>query len=209
MYRSQFWIFGIFRLGLCRRSERTLSDVIDRARRVSPSPDLPTQCGYDADHPLAAGEVGVTGVPSIACGHGTIVPGHSPRKFARSERRQRDRADYRGGISQRSKIGVNIRNTRMFLQNDFKEYFARGTYLSAQAALKFSSELSIAAEPAGLDAPCYERLSHSRQGQHGGPGIYLADVLRMSMKSAAAARTLINLPDKSGRFWPASMFLKR
>jgi len=26
--------------------------------------DLPTQCGYDADHPLARGEVGKVGVPS-------------------------------------------------------------------------------------------------------------------------------------------------
>src|SRR5688500_11579461 len=25
--------------------------------------DLPTQCGYDADHPMASGEVGKVGVP--------------------------------------------------------------------------------------------------------------------------------------------------
>ena len=31
--------------------------------------DLPTQTGYDPDHPLAAGEVGKVGVPVVHLGH--------------------------------------------------------------------------------------------------------------------------------------------
>ena len=41
--------------------------------------DLPTQCGYDPDHPLSAGEVGKVGVPVAHLGHmRTLLDGIDP-----------------------------------------------------------------------------------------------------------------------------------
>src|ERR1051326_1326745 len=64
MYRSQFWIFGMYSgYGSAEEANERYRTLLDRGQTgFSIALDLPTQCGYDADHPLAAGEVGVTGV---------------------------------------------------------------------------------------------------------------------------------------------------
>src|SRR5881296_1893639 len=64
MYRSQFWVMGMYSgYGSAEEANERYRALLDRGQTgFSVALDLPTQCGYDADHPLAAGEVGVTGV---------------------------------------------------------------------------------------------------------------------------------------------------
>ena len=64
MYRNQFWVMGMYSgYGSAEEANERYRTLLDRGQTgFSIALDLPTQCGYDADHPLAAGEVGVTGV---------------------------------------------------------------------------------------------------------------------------------------------------
>ena len=57
--------------------------------------DLPTQTGYDSDHPLARGEVGKVGVPvSAPRRHARAVRGHPARQDEHVDDDQRD-----GGVA--------------------------------------------------------------------------------------------------------------
>ena len=54
--------------------------------------DLPTQTGYDADHPLAGGEVGKVGVPVPHLGEmRTLFDGHPARRDEHVDDDQRHR----------------------------------------------------------------------------------------------------------------------
>ena len=148
MYRNQFWIFGMYSgYGSAEEANERYRTLLDRGQTgFSIALDLPTQCGYDADHPLAAGEVGVTGVHigSLADME-RLFQGIPLEKV----RQIRTTANAIGPIiaamyvAAFEKAGVNIANTRMFLQNDsLKEYFARGTYIfPPHAGLKLSADV--------------------------------------------------------------------
>lgn len=148
MYRSQFWVMGMYSgYGSAEEANERYRTLLDRGQTgFSIALDLPTQCGYDADHPLAAGEVGVTGVHIGSLADMERLFQGIPLEKVRQIRTTANAigpiiaAMY---IAAFEKQGVNIRNTRMFLQNDsLKEYFARGTYIfPPQAALKFSSDV--------------------------------------------------------------------
>src|SRR5437870_7807265 len=148
MYRSQFWVMGMYSgYGSAEEANERYRALLDRGQTgFSVALDLPTQCGYDADHPLAAGEVGVT------CVHiGSLADMERLFQGIPLERvRQiRTTANAIGPIiaamyiAAFEKQGVNIRKTRMFIQNDvLKEYFARGTYIfPPEAAVKLSSDV--------------------------------------------------------------------
>ena len=148
MYRSQFWVMGMYSgFGSAEEANQRYRTLLDRGQTgFSIAMDLPTQCGYDADHPLAAGEVGVTGVHigSLADME-RLFEGISLEKV----RQIRTTANAIGPIiaamyiAAFEKQGVNIRNTRMFIQNDvLKEYFARGAYIFPPlAGLKLSADV--------------------------------------------------------------------
>jgi methylmalonyl-CoA mutase N-terminal domain/subunit len=148
MYRSQFWIFGMYSgYGSAEEANERYRMLLDRGQTgFSIALDLPTQIGYDADHPLAAGEVGVTGVHIGSLADMERLFQGIPLEKVRQIRTTANAigpiiaAMY---IAAFEKQGVNIANTRMFLQNDsLKEYFARGTYIFPPAAgLKFSSDV--------------------------------------------------------------------
>jgi methylmalonyl-CoA mutase N-terminal domain/subunit len=148
MYRSQFWIFGMYSgYGSAEEANERYRTLLDRGQTgFSIALDLPTQCGYDADHPLAKGEVGVTGVHIGSLADMERLFQGIPLEKVRQIRTTANAigpiiaAMY---IAAFEKQGVNIRNTRMFLQNDsLKEYFARGTYIfPPQAGLKFSADV--------------------------------------------------------------------
>src|SRR3989475_11078537 len=63
MYRDDFWVMGMYSgYGSAEEANDRYRTLLERGQTgFSVALDLPTQCGYDADHPLAAGEVGVTG----------------------------------------------------------------------------------------------------------------------------------------------------
>jgi methylmalonyl-CoA mutase, N-terminal domain len=165
MYRSQFWVMGMYSgYGSAEEANERYRMLLDRGQTgFSIALDLPTQCGYDADHPLAKGEVGVTGVHIGSLADMERLFQGIPLEKVRQIRTTANAigpiiaAMY---IAAFEKQGVNIRNTRMFIQNDsLKEYFARGTYIfPPQAALKFSSDVI---EYCGRNLPDWTPLAMS------------------------------------------------
>ena len=148
MYRSQLWVMGMYSgYGSAEEANERYRTLLDRGQTgFSIALDLPTQCGYDADHSLAAGEVGVTGVHIGSLADMERLFEGIPLEKVRQIRTTANAigpiitAMY---IAAFEKQGVNIRNTRMFIQNDvLKEYFARGTYIfPPEAAVKLSSDV--------------------------------------------------------------------
>jgi ethylmalonyl-CoA mutase len=128
------WMFGIY----SGHSTPEASNALYRANlakgqnRLSIAFDLPTQTGYDSDHPLARGEVGKVGVPVTSIADmealfegipldriGTNMTINAPAAWllalyvAVGERR---------GVARAALSGTT--------QNDiFKEYLSRGTYI--------------------------------------------------------------------------------
>ena len=148
MYRSQFWVMGMYSgYGSAEEANERYRTLLDRGQTgFSIALDLPTQCGYDADHSLAVGEVGLTGVHIGSLADMERLFEGIPLERVRQIRTTANAigpiiaAMY---IAAFEKQGVNIRNTRMFIQNDvLKEYFARGTYIfPPEAAVKLSSDV--------------------------------------------------------------------
>lgn len=148
MYRGQLWVMGMYSgYGSAEEANERYRALLDRGQTgFSIALDLPTQCGYDADHPIAAGEVGVTGVHIGSLADMERLFEGIPLEKVRQVRTTANSigpivaAMY---IAAFEKRGVNIRNTRMFIQNDvLKEYIARGTYIfPPEAGLKLSSDV--------------------------------------------------------------------
>ena len=128
------WMFGIYSGHSTPEASNELfrSNLAKGQDRLSIAFDLPTQTGYDSDHPLAAGEVGKVGVPICSISDmealfegipldriGTNMTINAPAAWllalyiAVAERRGIERAALSGTT-----------------QNDvFKEYLSRGTYI--------------------------------------------------------------------------------
>ncbi|GIK42832.1 MAG: methylmalonyl-CoA mutase [Chloroflexota bacterium] len=135
MYRSNFWVMGMYSgYGSAEEANERYRALLERGQTgFSIALDLPTQCGYDADQPMASGEVGKVGVHI-----GSLAD--MERLFAgiplEKVRQIRTTANSIGPIiaamyiAAFEKQGVNLADTRMFIQNDvLKEYIARGTYI--------------------------------------------------------------------------------
>ena len=94
--------------------------------------DLPTQTGYDPDHPMARGEVGKVGVPVVHLGHmGQLMDGIPPDAMNTSMTINATApwllAMY---IANAQSAGVATAALRGTTQNDIvKEYLSRGTYI--------------------------------------------------------------------------------
>ena len=148
MYRGQFWVMGMYSgYGSAEEANERYRMLLERGQTgFSIALDLPTQCGYDADHPIAAGEVGVTGVHIGSLADMERLFEGIPLEKVRQIRTTANSigpivaAMY---IAAFEKRGVNIANTRMFLQNDvLKEYIARGTYIfPPEAGVKLSADV--------------------------------------------------------------------
>ena len=165
MYRSNFWVMGMYSgFGSAEEANERYRTLLDRGQTgFSIALDLPTQCGFDADDPLSAGEVGVTGVHIGSLADMERLFEGIPLEKVRQIRTTANSigpiiaAMY---IAAFEKNGVNISNTRMFLQNDvLKEYIARGTYiLPPKAGLKLSSDVI---EYCGRNLPSWTPLAMS------------------------------------------------
>ncbi len=94
--------------------------------------DLPTQTGYDPDHPLAAGEVGKVGVPVVHKGHmATLFDGIPVAEMNTSMTINAPAAWLLGlYVANAADGGVSSTDLRGTTQNDIvKEYLSRGTYI--------------------------------------------------------------------------------
>ena len=148
MYRGNFWVMGMYSgFGSAEEANERYRALLERGQTgFSIALDLPTQCGYDADDPNAAGHVGVNGVHIGSLDDMERLFEGIPLENVRQIRTTANSigpiiaAMY---IAAFEKRGVNVANTRMFLQNDvLKEYFARGTEIfPPEAGLKLSSDV--------------------------------------------------------------------
>jgi methylmalonyl-CoA mutase N-terminal domain/subunit len=148
MYRDKFWVMGMYSgYGSAEEANERYRMLIDQGQTgFSIALDLPTQCGYDADHPLVAGEVGRVGVHigSLADME-RLFQGIDLQRV----RQIRTTANAIGPIVAAMYIaafenqGVDPTQTRMFIQNDvLKEYIARGTYIfPPEAGVKLSADV--------------------------------------------------------------------
>ena len=107
--------------------------------------DLPTQIGYDSDHPMANGEVGRVGVPISIIDDmerlfKTIPVGNVSTSMTINATAPILLAFY---IVTAEKKGINVKQLKGTVQNDIlKEYSARGTYIfPPKASIKLVTDL--------------------------------------------------------------------
>src|SRR6185436_20015750 len=134
MYRSRFWTMRQYAgFSTAEDSNKRYRYLLQHGQTgLSVAFDLPTQIGYDADDPIAAGEVGKVGV-SISSVHdmaqlldqipldkvSTSMTINAPAGVLL--------AMY---IAVAKRQGVDMKQLRGTIQNDIlKEYVARGTYI--------------------------------------------------------------------------------
>jgi len=94
--------------------------------------DLPTQTGYDPDHPLARGEVGKVGVPVVHRGHMAALLDQIPVGQMNTSMTINATAAWLLGlyVAHAQDTGVTPAQLRGTTQNDIvKEYLSRGTYI--------------------------------------------------------------------------------
>ena len=134
MYRGRLWTMRQYSgFATARESNRRYLYLLDQGQTgLSVAFDLPTQIGYDSDHPLAQGEVGKVGVPiSSLVDMETLMEGIPLDRVSTSMTINATAsillAFY---IAVAKSKGVSAEKISGTIQNDIlKEYIARGTYI--------------------------------------------------------------------------------
>jgi len=134
MYRGRLWTMRQYAgYATAEESNRRYKFLLEQGQTgLSVAFDLPTQIGYDSDHPLADGEVGKVGVAiSSLEDMETLFDGIPLDKVSTSMTINAPAsillAMY---VAVAKKQGVDVRSLRGTIQNDIlKEYLARGTYI--------------------------------------------------------------------------------
>jgi methylmalonyl-CoA mutase N-terminal domain/subunit len=134
MYRGRFWTMRQYAgFGTASESNRRYKFLLEQGQTgLSVAFDLPTQIGYDADDPLATGEVGKVGVSiSSLDDMKTLLDGIPLDKVSISMTINAPAAILLAMvIAVAREQGVQTDKLRGTIQNDIlKEYIARGTYI--------------------------------------------------------------------------------
>ncbi|HEX9118230.1 MAG TPA: methylmalonyl-CoA mutase family protein [Anaerolineae bacterium] len=134
MYRGRFWTMRQYAgFGTAAESNARYRYLLAQGQTgLSVAFDLPTQIGYDADDPLALGEVGKVGVAiSSLADMETLLSGIPLDKVSISMTINAPAPLLLAMvIVVAGKQGVDLRCLRGTVQNDIlKEYIARGTYI--------------------------------------------------------------------------------
>jgi methylmalonyl-CoA mutase, N-terminal domain len=134
MYRSRFWTMRQYAgFGTAEESNRRYHFLLSQGTTgLSVAFDLPTQMGYDADHPLAAGEVGKVGVSISSLEDMELLLAGLPLERISTSMTINATASILLAlyIAVAKKQGVELRQLSGTVQNDIlKEYTARGTYI--------------------------------------------------------------------------------
>jgi methylmalonyl-CoA mutase N-terminal domain/subunit len=139
MYRGRFWTMRQYAgFGTAAESNRRYRYLLEQGQTgLSVAFDLPTQIGYDADDPLALGEVGKVGVAiSTLADMETLLDGIPLGEVSISMTINAPAAILLAmviGVAR--KQGIAAGALRGTVQNDIlKEYLARGTYIFPPAA---------------------------------------------------------------------------
>ncbi|MFQ5407286.1 MAG: methylmalonyl-CoA mutase, partial [Anaerolineales bacterium] len=134
MYRSRLWTMRQYAgFGTAEESNARYRFLLERGQTgLSVAFDLPTQIGYDPDHPLAAGEVGKSGVsiPTLD-DMAQLFDGIPLDQVSTSMTINAPAAILLAMyIAVAKRQGVSLGQLRGTIQNDIlKEYIARGTYI--------------------------------------------------------------------------------
>ncbi|PWH20020.1 MAG: methylmalonyl-CoA mutase [Anaerolineae bacterium] len=134
MYRGRFWTMRQYAgYATAEESNRRYRYLLEQGQTgLSVAFDLPTQIGYDADDPIASGEVGKVGVSiSSLQDMETLFRDIPLDKVSTSMTINAPAAILLAMyIAVAKKQGVDIHQLRGTIQNDIlKEYVARGTYI--------------------------------------------------------------------------------
>jgi len=133
-YRGRLWTMRQYAgFGTAEESNERYKYLLEQGQTgLSVAFDLPTQVGYDSDHPLAEGEVGKAGVPVGSLKDMEIlfdgIPlGRVSTSMTINATAPQVLAMY---FAIAEKQGVALDSVRGTVQNDIlKEYAARGTYI--------------------------------------------------------------------------------
>jgi len=134
MYRSRFWTMRQYAgFGTAEESNKRYHFLLSQGTTgLSVAFDLPTQMGYDADNPLAEGEVGKVGVAiSSLEDMETLLNGLPLERISTSMTINATASILLSlYIAVARKQGADTRKLSGTVQNDIlKEYIARGTYI--------------------------------------------------------------------------------
>jgi methylmalonyl-CoA mutase N-terminal domain/subunit len=134
MYRGRVWSMRQYSgFATAEESNRRYKFLLEQGQTgLSVAFDLPTQIGYDSDHPLSRGEVGKVGVAIDSLGDmESLLDGIPLDKVSTSMTINSTAAILMAMyIAVAEKQGFKPADLRGTIQNDvLKEYVARGTYI--------------------------------------------------------------------------------
>ncbi len=134
MYRGRIWTMRQYAgFASAEESNTRYKFLLDSGQSgLSVAFDLPTQTGYDSDHPLAAGEVGRAGVPISSLADMEVLFDGIPLDKVTTSMTINSTASILLAlyIAVARKHGVAMDAIGGTVQNDIlKEYIARGTYI--------------------------------------------------------------------------------
>ncbi len=134
MYRGRFWTMRQYAgFGTAQESNERYRYLLDQGQTgLSVAFDLPTQMGYDSDHPMSQGEVGRVGVAIDSLEDvETLFSGIPLEKVSTSMTINSTASVLLSLYAEAGAIqGVDADRLRGTIQNDvLKEYIARGTYI--------------------------------------------------------------------------------
>ena len=147
MYRGRFWTMRQYAgYSSAEDSNRRYRYLLQQGQTgLSVAFDLPTQIGYDADDPIALGEVGKVGVSISSVEDMEVLFKEIPLdKVSTSMTINAPAAVLLGMyIAVAKRQGVEARQLRGTIQNDIlKEYIARGTYIfPPQASMRLITDI--------------------------------------------------------------------
>ncbi len=134
MYRSRFWTMRQYAgYATAEESNARYKFLLEQGQTgLSVAFDLPTQIGYDSDHPMALGEVGKVGVAiSSLEDMATLLDGIPLNKVSTSMTINAPAAILLAMyVAVAKRQGIETAKLQGTVQNDIlKEYVARGTYI--------------------------------------------------------------------------------
>ena len=132
--RDQPWLFRTYSGNSSARASNELyrTNLARGQTGLSVAFDLPTQTGYDSDHPLAGGEVGKVGVPITSISDMATLFDGIPLEQMNTSMTINATAPWLLSlyIATAQKQGADVAKLQGTVQNDIiKEYLSRGTYI--------------------------------------------------------------------------------
>ena len=136
MYRSRLWTMRQYAgFGTAEESNRRYKYLLEQGQTgLSVAFDLPTQMGYDSDHPMASGEVGKVGVAISSLKDMEVLFDGIPLDKVSTSMTINSTAMILLAmyVAVAESQGADRSQLRGTIQNDIlKEYVARGTYIFA------------------------------------------------------------------------------